>query len=97
MRVTCAHDQHAEPPVGAGETPASELAAAALADGLGRFDRELAHEAIARLLGAATFETVASRVLLPYLADGGSARADEQVVLRLLRRLARPPGVLRAG
>lgn len=73
---------------------ASELdsAAAALADGLARLDRARTDDAIDRLFAAATFETVATDVLIPYLAAvgarwqrGESAIAEEHFATQVLR------------
>ena len=81
-------------PIDGGGAQASELAAGAtaLARALASLDRRLADEAIDRLLGVATLETVASRVLLPYLAElgarwqrGEEAIAEEHFATQVLR------------
>ena len=72
----------------------SELDASArtLRSALARLDRELAEQALDRLLAAFTFETVASEVLLPYLADvgarwqhGEATIAEEHLATHVLR------------
>lgn len=72
----------------------SELgtSASALRSALARLDRELAEQALDRLLASFTFETVASEVLLPYLADvgarwqgGEAAIAEEHLATHVLR------------
>jgi methanogenic corrinoid protein MtbC1 len=80
---------------GAADGPAaSELDASArtLRSALARLDRELAEQALDRLLASFTFETVASEVLLPYLADvgarwqrGEATVAEEHLATHLLR------------
>ena len=80
---------------GAADAPAaSELDASArtLRSALARLDRELAEQALDRLLASFTFETVASEVLLPYLADvgacwqrGEATVAEEHVATHVLR------------
>ena len=73
---------------------ASELDASArtLRSALTRLDRELAEQALDRLLVSFTFETVASEVLLPYLADvgdrwqrGEATVAEEHLATHVLR------------
>ena len=80
---------------GAADGPAtSELAASAqtLRSALARLDRELADKTLDRLLASFTFETVASQVLLPYLADvgarwqqGEATIAEEHLATHVLR------------
>ncbi len=80
---------------GAADGPAtSELDASArtLRSALTRLDRELAEQALDRLLASFTFETVASEVLLPYLADVGArwqqgeeTIAEEHLATHVLR------------
>ena len=74
--------------------PTSELDASArtLRSALARLDRELAEQALDRLLASFTFETVASEVLLPYLADVGArwqlgepTIAEEHLAIHVLR------------
>jgi len=74
--------------------PASELAGAAatLTAALSCLDQDRAHAAMDRLLATSTFETVASRVLIPYLADLGSRWrrgdamiAEEHLATQVLR------------
>jgi DNA-binding transcriptional MerR regulator/methylmalonyl-CoA mutase cobalamin-binding subunit len=73
---------------------ASELDASArtLRSALARLDRELAEQALDRLLVSFTFETVASEVLLHYLADvgarwqrGEATVAEEHLATHVLR------------
>ena len=91
----------ARPPEAAGPSPeaadgpaTSELDASArtLRSALARLDRELAEQALDRLLASFTFETVASEVLLPYLADvgarwqhGEATIAEEHLATHVLR------------
>jgi len=80
---------------GAADGPAaSELDASTrtLLSALTRLDRELAEQALDRLLVSFTFETVASEVLLPYLADvgarwqrGEATVAEEHLAIHVLR------------
>ena len=72
----------------------SELDASArtLRSALAALDRELAEQALDRLLASFTFETVASEVLLPYLADvgarwqhGEATIAEEHLATHVLR------------
>jgi len=80
---------------GAADGPAaSELDASArtLRSALATLDRELAEQALDRLLVSFTFETVASEVLLPYLADvgarwqhGEATIAEEHLATHVLR------------
>jgi len=80
---------------GAADGPAtSELDASArtLRSALAALDRELAEQALDRLLVSFTFETVASEVLLPYLADvgarwqhGEATIAEEHLATHVLR------------
>ncbi|HET7379854.1 MAG TPA: MerR family transcriptional regulator [Gaiellales bacterium] len=81
--------------LGAADGPAaSELDASArtLRSAWARLDRELAEQALDRLLASFTFETVASEVLLPYLADvgarwqrGEATIAEEHLATHILR------------
>jgi MerR family transcriptional regulator, light-induced transcriptional regulator len=88
--------------------PASELAAESLTfrQALGRLDGELAQQALDRLLAVFAFETVASDVLLPYLAEvgarweeGEATIAEEHLATQVLRArlLALARGVESAG
>ncbi|MFL5863782.1 MAG: MerR family transcriptional regulator [Solirubrobacteraceae bacterium] len=80
---------------GALDSPAlSELDASArpLRNALARLDRARAEHALDRLLASFTFETVASEVLLPYLADvgarwrrGEATIAEEHLATHVLR------------
>ena len=82
------------PPIAEPVRPDSELAAeaAAFREALGRLDGDLAQQALDRLLAVFAFETVASKVLLPYLADvgdrwagGETTIAEEHLATQVLR------------